>query len=300
MSQTPLDPAEAVARLARIDFARSDLTQTLGTIAGLARDSVAAPDDVSVTLMTEGTGTTAAFTGDLAMALDEQQYDRGYGPCLDACVAGETLSVDDAATEQRWPAFTRRALELGVHSSLSVPLPIQHSVTGALNLYSLPRMPSTPPPRAPPPSSPATRRSPSRTRILRSATTLIERMRHAARTRAIIDQAKGILMGRHTMTAEAARPRRPHPRRATVGPPAQRRRPRPRRRQRRRRPRARRRGPAGARRDDQIVRKVRRRVTTVPEPSDWPRRARARPATLTRPSPSQQDHARRAAADRHA
>jgi GAF domain-containing protein len=200
-----IDPAEALARLARINFARNDLTQVLGTIAGLARDSVTAPDDVSITLMTQGTGTTAAFTGDRAMALDEQQYDRGYGPCLDACDAGEILSVDDTATEQRWPAFTKRALELGVHSSLSIPLPIQDTVTGALNLYSVTvRAFDDDAVRAATIFAEYAAVAVANAHSYESATTLVERMRHAARTRAIIDQAKGILMGRHAMTTEAA------------------------------------------------------------------------------------------------
>jgi GAF domain-containing protein len=136
VSQQPIDPADAVARLATINFARSDMDDVLATVVSLARDAVPPAVEVSITLKAEGKGSTAAFTGSLAVALDEQQYGRGYGPCLDACDSGEVLSVDDATAEDRWPAFTARAVELGVLSSLSVPLPIQDAVTGALNLYA--------------------------------------------------------------------------------------------------------------------------------------------------------------------
>ena len=47
-----------------------------------------------------------------------------------------TVSVPDLTREQRWPHYTPAALDAGVRSSLSVALPIQETVTGALNMYS--------------------------------------------------------------------------------------------------------------------------------------------------------------------
>jgi GAF domain-containing protein len=205
VSQPPLDPADAVARLATINFARSDMDGVLSTIAGLARDAVTVSREVSITLMTEGRGVTAAFTGDLAMALDEQQYDRGYGPCLDSCDSGEMLTITDAATERRWPAFTRRAVELGIHSSLSMPLPVQDAVTGAMNLYAAtPRAFDDAAVRAATTFADHAAVAVANARSYETATTLIERMRRAARTRSVIDQAKGILMGRHEISGEHA------------------------------------------------------------------------------------------------
>ncbi len=39
-------------------------------------------------------------------------------------------------SEDRWPDWTSRALQAGAHSSLSIGLPVQEAVTGALNLYA--------------------------------------------------------------------------------------------------------------------------------------------------------------------
>jgi GAF domain-containing protein len=203
--QPSIDPAEAIARLATINFARSDMDDVLSTIAGLARDAVTPASEVSITLMRDGKGVTAAFTGDLALALDEQQYDQGYGPCLDACDCGEVLSVPDTGTEHRWPAFVRRAVELGVHSSLSVPLPIQDAVTGAMNLYAVtPRAFDDAARRAATTFADHAAVAVANARSYESAGTLIERMRGAARTRSVIDQAKGILIGRHGIRGEEA------------------------------------------------------------------------------------------------
>jgi GAF domain-containing protein len=79
---------------------------------------------------------TAAFSGSLAHQLDERQYEQGYGPCLDAAHAGEVVVIDDMATETRWPRFAPLAMKAGVRSSLSVGLPVQQHVIGALNVYS--------------------------------------------------------------------------------------------------------------------------------------------------------------------
>ena len=205
MSQHPIEPADAVARLATINFARSDMNDVLATVVTLARDAVKPATEVSITLMSDGKGSTAAFTGSLAMALDEQQYGRGYGPCLDACDSGEVLSVGDATAEHRWPAFTARAVELGVLSSLSVPLPIQDAVTGALNLYAVtPHAFDDEAAQAATTFAEHAAVAVANARSYESTATLIERMRRAARTRSRIDQAKGILIGRHGMSGEVA------------------------------------------------------------------------------------------------
>jgi GAF domain-containing protein len=79
---------------------------------------------------------TATFTGDLALACDERQYERGHGPCLDASVTAATLLIDDMKQETRWRDYTPGAVEAGARSSLSIGLPVHESVTGALNIYA--------------------------------------------------------------------------------------------------------------------------------------------------------------------
>jgi GAF domain-containing protein len=77
--------------------------------------------------------TTAAYTGALALQLDETQYGRGYGPCLEAAVGEELREITDARTETRWPAHVQH----GSLSSLSVPVPVHQTLHAALNLYAV-------------------------------------------------------------------------------------------------------------------------------------------------------------------
>jgi GAF domain-containing protein len=55
---------------------------------------------------------------------------------MDAGRAGQMFLVDDMRTEQRWPDYAQNVLACGVLSSLSVPLPFQGVTIGALNIYA--------------------------------------------------------------------------------------------------------------------------------------------------------------------
>jgi GAF domain-containing protein len=46
------------------------------------------------------------------------------------------LRIDDVREESRWPDYMAHVQETGVRSSLSVPLPYQGASVGALNVYS--------------------------------------------------------------------------------------------------------------------------------------------------------------------
>ena len=89
-----------------------------------------------MTLVSRGTPGTVAFTADRAVQLDETQYSAGYGPCLEAAALRTTLTIEDTSAEQRWPQFAEAAARAGVGSTMSVGLPVHKALTGALNLYS--------------------------------------------------------------------------------------------------------------------------------------------------------------------
>jgi GAF domain-containing protein len=195
----------AFAELARIDFAHHDLRGVLGQVAGLAKRTLVSNGEVSVTLIRGTQAYTAAFTGDSALALDETQYESGYGPCMDAAGAAETLVIADMATDERWPAFARTAVDAGVLSSLSISLPIQDSVVGALNVYAVK-------PHAFDADAIALGRTfagyaavaIANAHLLDNAAATARQMGEAMEYRAVIEQAKGILMGGRRCTPEEA------------------------------------------------------------------------------------------------
>jgi GAF domain-containing protein len=132
----PMKPTDAFAELGRIDFRETDFATVLATVADLAKRTIPGADDVSITLVGGGGTHTAACTGQRAVTVDEWQYQQGHGPCLAAAAANITVTVPDLAGDSRWPDWTDRAIDAGVHSSVSVGLPLHDSVSGAINVYA--------------------------------------------------------------------------------------------------------------------------------------------------------------------
>ena len=128
--------AGSLLELAAIVYSGETLQSVLERVAHIAKRALPGADEVSVTLIRDDEPFTAALTGQLALDADEMQYERGYGPCMDAGRAGIVLRIEDMRREERWPDYAAAVSARGVLSSLSVPLPIQDRYIGALNIYS--------------------------------------------------------------------------------------------------------------------------------------------------------------------
>jgi GAF domain-containing protein len=205
MQQHPLDATEAFGELGRIKLSDTDLNGVLAKIAELARRTIPGAEDVSVTLVRGAGAHTAAFTGQLALTLDEWQYARGRGPCLDAAQAAAVVSVPDTSTDDRWSDWASSAHSRGVCSSLSIGLPIQENVVGALNIYGTK-------PQAFDDDAVALAQTfagyaavaMANAHLYDSTASLAHHMQTAMESRAVIEQAKGIVMGERRCTAEEA------------------------------------------------------------------------------------------------
>ena len=182
-----------------------DLEAVLGRVAELASQTLRGVAAASVTLVESDRAFTVAFAGQLALDLDETQYQDGFGPCLEVAQSSGFVTVPDMAAETRWPSFARQALAAGVHSSVSVALPLQEAVLGALNVYA------TQPSVFDQDAIEIARTfaghaavAIANARLYQRTATLAEDMRRAMETRAVIEQAKGILIAQQHCTPEQA------------------------------------------------------------------------------------------------
>src|SRR4051812_8861717 len=132
----PFDPTGLFAELSGLISDQRDLRDVLHDIAELAVRRIPGAEDCSVTLTSGASGYSPASAGDLARRLDENQFNLGQGPCLDAGSSGEMLVIADVDEDDRWPAYLSLATVIGLGSSVSVPLPLQEEYLGALNFYS--------------------------------------------------------------------------------------------------------------------------------------------------------------------
>jgi GAF domain-containing protein len=198
---------EALERLGRMSLRDLSMDSLLQAVTDLTKSVMPGNPEASVCLLVNDRPTTAVTTGELATSLDETQYDKGHGPCLHAARSGEVIMIADTRTEDRWPDYTPRAVEQGNLSSLSIPLPIDadEDVVGALNIYAR-RLDAFDEESR----SVATRFAPyaavaaGNLYAYQSARDMAANLQAALESRAVIDQAKGILMERYKLTADQA------------------------------------------------------------------------------------------------
>lgn len=114
---------------------RQTLQETLLAVAELGCTAVDA-DMAGLTLLDLDRGPiTAVCTAEEAFALDKAQYAVDDGPCLDAYRRQVVNRLGQIPDDPRWPSFAEAAAEQGVRSSLSVPLIVAGEGIGALNFY---------------------------------------------------------------------------------------------------------------------------------------------------------------------
>jgi GAF domain-containing protein len=197
--------SELLPELDRVIEAAETVPAALDGLVALAKDRIPHACDVSMTLVERDRPTTVASTGSLATELDERQYESGWGPCIDAAVSGEALLVRDARTDTRWLEYLPKAVALGMGSSLSTPMPTRPDVAGALNVYSKE-------PDAFDDDALQLCRSLAaaaalvlaHTRRYSTVASQVQHLEEAMRSRAVIEQAKGILMAIRRCSSDEA------------------------------------------------------------------------------------------------
>ncbi|WP_111767868.1 GAF and ANTAR domain-containing protein [Nakamurella deserti] len=202
MAADPIDPTGVLAELSGLLRADRDLDAILADVVAMAKRRVPGTEEAAITLVRNKKAATVASTGGMAVPLDELQYEMGYGPCLDAGRDNEVKHISDAATEGRWARYLPRAREHGLASSLSIPLPVENYLVGALNLYASV-------PGAFEPASLALGEALaahitaalSHAEARRGHRVRAENLERAMVTRSIIEQAKGIIMVQRKCTA---------------------------------------------------------------------------------------------------
>jgi GAF domain-containing protein len=198
---------DMLRQLSRVVLVDRTLGEVLTDVTRIAAQGIPGAEATSITLLRDEKAFTVAHHGEMALAADELQYAHGYGPCMDAGRGGVLLRVDDMRTEERWPDYVAHVVRsTPVRSSLSVPLPYQGTSIGALNNYS---------------TQPAAFASPDSLRAGLEVAEVVavavanadahhqlseqtRNMRVAMESRAVIEQAKGVLMAQRHVDAEQA------------------------------------------------------------------------------------------------
>lgn len=135
MAPEPL--SEAIRALSQFLVADSSIGDTLHRVAEITENAVAPVAYVGISLLdAQGEPTTAVFTDDASPQIDKAQYDAGDGPCLTSWRERRVVGIADTSSPTEYAEFCRAAADHGIRSTLSMPLVASGQGIGAMNLYS--------------------------------------------------------------------------------------------------------------------------------------------------------------------
>ncbi|MBJ7337068.1 GAF and ANTAR domain-containing protein [Mycolicibacterium sp.] len=178
--------------------ADASLEDTLAAVLHAAVEFVSGAEAAGLNLFVKGKFTPQAVLGTAPPILGAFQQRTSAGPCIDASREQCPIDVVDTRSEDRWPPFAARAVELGVLSMLCVPLWVDDRRLGSLSLF------------APKPaafdefSKNVASLYATHAALALADAQRTELLRRVVANRDVIGQAKGVLMARRGLPADDA------------------------------------------------------------------------------------------------
>jgi GAF domain-containing protein len=181
-----------------IDAVLKDLMERLRDIFGLDGSGVSLAQDGRLQF-------TTAFPDRLA-ELEMAQIQHQSGPCMDAYRSGSVVAITDLETQrERWPEYCVVAERLGLGSVAGIPMRLSGNAVGAVNLYvtGARPWPEEDIAAAVVMADMATNYLVNASK-LRQQEQLNEQLLQALNSKAIIEQAKGIVASEHDTAVDQA------------------------------------------------------------------------------------------------
>ncbi len=178
--------------------------EQLGRITRRAVAAVAACHMAEVVFMCDHGPVSRGATHPASEAIATLRRRVGRGPSIEAWVRGEAVHADTEAIATRWPELAEEAATFGVGATLAVPIVIVDIPVGTLTLCA--------------PTGRSFSRDDERAAVamaeaaavvvaglgLQAANTEVRQLQEALRSRAPIEQAKGILIALHRCSPDEA------------------------------------------------------------------------------------------------
>jgi GAF domain-containing protein len=205
MSVSMQDVRQALNELGRLRFGEMRVEDAMHQVVQTTH-AIFAVDGASLMLANAEHHLLNAAVSDARMKhLEELQIRHQEGPCISAFEDKQLVSADDLAQEIRWPAFSPHAVARGVGAVLASPIPYNQDAVGVVAVMSEQRHPW---------SAEAELALLAFTDLAalliatmlmgEQQTELAAQLQSALNSRAIIEQAKGVLIERQGLSAHAA------------------------------------------------------------------------------------------------
>jgi GAF domain-containing protein len=200
----PTDLAKSIGALGTLDPQRG-LAPTLQQIVDAAKQLFSADAAGLMLVDAEGQLHWASASDQTAQTVEDEQERLAQGPCAVAFSQRLPAAIRDLNSEPDWQEFTQVLVSEGIRAALSVPVELDGGVIGTLDLYASQ-------PRDWDPSEVAALQAYAGlvASLLSAAVTaevkgrLADQLQAALEHRWLIEQAKGVVMGREQVDAQAA------------------------------------------------------------------------------------------------
>jgi GAF domain-containing protein len=205
MTVTPQDVSHALTELGRLRFGEMRVDEAMHQIVQTTHRIFSV--DGAGLMLADGEHhlRNAAVSDDRMHHLEDLQIRHQEGPCITAFDDKVLVGAEDLTSDPRWPAFSRAAVERGVRAVLASPIPYNQDAVGVVAVLSLERHPW---------SAEAELALLAFTDLAalliatmlmgEQQTVLAAQLQSALNSRAIIEQAKGVLIGQQGLSANAA------------------------------------------------------------------------------------------------
>lgn len=191
------DLAGGLAGMSLLVAGSLPLNDLLIRVAKFAVRATPGADGAGVTMHEDGRSATVVASAPFVHQIDDIQYGLGEGPCVSAAAERRTFRSGNLGGETLWPRFGPRAGRLGVHSALSLPLLLPDRVVGAINVYASAKDTFDEHAEQLGESfAEAASVAVHNAKLLNAAQRQIEQLQTALVSRAVIDQAIGIIISR--------------------------------------------------------------------------------------------------------
>jgi GAF domain-containing protein len=196
--------AERIARLAELLLSDDNSDAELRQLSSLTLELVPGSAEVGVVVAGDNTWVFSASEATIA-GLHRMQIDDGNGPVAEALRFGEARRIDDASAADRWPGICSAMVDEGYLSCLVLPLRTDREPGGVLAIYGRERgcfagrghdlallFAAQ--------GGVALRNA----TLYRNCRRLVDNLRIALESRAVIEQAKGILVAEYGYSPDVA------------------------------------------------------------------------------------------------
>ncbi len=199
------DLRQALKGLDSLRYGVGDLEEAMRRIVSTTHDLFSV-DGAALMLIDGELALRNAATSDERMEqLESLQIEHGSGPCITAFQEKELVSCEDLVDEERWGDFATEAVAAGMRAVLVSPIPYASDAVGVVAVFSAK-------PHAWTPEGELALMSFTDLAALAIATTMqseergevASQLQRALDARVVVEQAKGVLMGREGLDPRQA------------------------------------------------------------------------------------------------